>query len=307
MLCLGSYSVCTGLMVAVGRISWGGVGSGMNVRYHVHQTLLPVALIGAGIIIARHWNSSRSVEKQNGISTAGHVIGGVLAGVLLVAWIYGDAMMEQWQLARLKDAGAQRLSQILVNFNPFVAHVAGNYEICAHTTNDLDKAGMLRHPPFRDRKLSNFNIAPRELGDAHSGFDYLIRRGQNAWDAGGHCFFPRSERPADGVIFAFKTTGGEWTIFGYTQPFGAPYHLGRSMGKDLQFIARDNRDPWPDDMISGWVKHIAVIDDPPAGAVISAWALDAQKWFLYKLVSRPSKSGTPGEYTQQELEQPIPE
>lgn len=278
LLCIGSYSIAAAAMVAMGRIYAGGVGTGLNMRYTAHQTLLPAMLVLAFVVIARHRREKSAVAGTAFSGVSGLLAGGMLVGFLVPGWIYGSTMMEEWQNSRYRDTGAQTMSQ-LFNWSRSVAIVGGNFDITKDTTDALDKLGLLHPRPLRDTKLSNIPEGTAWLDDRHGEFS-TFRKEDGEWMTRGFSLLRGSWRPADGILFAYKVEGGEWTIFGMTQPRGIPHFLSVSMGKDVQYIIH-GRAPWPGNILSNWGEKVDIISEPPQGARISAWALDAHRMLIY--------------------------
>lgn len=313
MFCLALYTPATGLMVAVGRIYAGGTGTALNVRYHCHQTQLVVGLIGLIYFIGSHlWERSKE-PQQRVISSTGFAVGGLLFGVLFIGWIFGASMMAEWREMRLRDAAAQWLSQIKAptdkepKYSKFVSRISGNYLMTRDVTNDLDGQGLLTYPPLRENKLSLVRKTKVTLGSEHADFTRLFRDPNGSLRAEGYTYLPKTRRPANAILFAYHDTDGEWRIFAYTQALGLPRYLPRSTMKDLQFIV-PRRDPFPNSLIYGWDDYPTVIVDPPAGARIQAWAVDATKMVASQIVRYPKGDdrNENGE-TLEELTLPVPD
>ena len=313
MFCLALYTPATGLMVAVGRIYAGGTGTALNVRYHCHQTPIVIGLIGLAYFIGQHlWERSKEPQQRAIVST-GFAVAGLLFGVLSVGWIFGASMMAEWREMRLRDAAAQWLSQIKTptdkepKYSKFVSRVSGNYEMTRDVTNDLDKQGLLTYPPLRENKMSLVRKTKMTLGTEHAAFTRLYRDANGTLRAEGFTFLPKSRRPANAILFTYHDTDDEWRIFAYTTAVGLPRYLPRSTMKDLQFIV-PGRDPFPNSLIYGWDTYPTVIIDPPAGARIQAWAVDATKMVASQIIRYPKGNlrNEKGE-TLEELTLPVPD
>lgn len=280
--CFALYTPCTGLLVAVGRIYAGGPNVGLNIRYHVHQTQILIGLIALAFIILRHWTEQRSEETRRIVQVTAGVVCGLSMGVIALGWIYGSSMMAEWQGARLKNSTAQRLSQVFPHYNRPVADIAGNFSIGVNTVHDLDQFHLLTPSPLKDRRLSNFPPGPKPLNTVENQFLSLTKDQSGDWHTEGFSVLPRTHRTPDGILFAYREPGkSEWTIFGFTHVYGVPHFLTVSMVKDLWGI-RPGRDFWPADFRCAWEEEVAVAESPPPGALISAWAVNAQ----YMEVSR---------------------
>ena len=331
--CFASYTPLTALMVAVGRIYAGGTGSALNGRYTVHQTVLLVGLVWAGVAIGRHWHARRNrfavtapVRFRIPVSTA---LGGVLAGVLAVGWVHGQAMMWEWQAGRYRAAAAQYVSQIFDKRNHFVGFVAGNFQIARETADALAKYDLLGNGVARDKRLfASFKVADSgTLDQDHAEFQRLYKAKQNPdreiyfrigrfhvtlpihpfnrassdlgdqivktlhlgqtvddidWQIQGYAYLPGSQRPADAIILAYQVPGGEPTMFGLTQAYGAPHYLARSMGKDMYSLI-PGRDTWPNRIMCSWDPDVHFQEEPPANALITAWAVDMNRHRIFRI------------------------
>ena len=289
LLCLAFYTPMTGSMVAVGRVYAGGPGVALNTRYHVHQIQLLLGLLGAAFFIFRHIGPRLAEPARRGWAAVGWVCLGMVGGVIGVGWVYGSSMMAQWQWARARDAAAQRLCLVFPAFNKYVAHVSGKFSDTVNITRELDARGLIHPRPIVDRRLSNFRINSSPLKRGHGQFERLYKTPEQGWRAEGFTSLPRSFRPPDAILFVYRMPDQkEWTIFGFTQVVGVPSFLGDSMAKDLWAIRTG--DPWPDSVISGWDHDVAMAEEPPAGALVTAWALDALNWEVTRINRHFGKS-----------------
>ena len=327
-ICFGAYTPLTALMVAVGRIYAGGTGSALNGRYTVHQTVLLVALIWAWQVIVRH---RQELREKSGLAPLVNVpafnvaVAGMVAGVLAVGWVHGQAMMYEWQAGRVRAAAAQYLSGVFSKNNHFVGSVAGNFTIAHDYAASLNKYGLLRNglasstdlfeafkpadEPLihKDKKeikrLGEFErlykakdivyaAKPFHFGLARFHYDVRIPSVQPdpdpTWQVQGYAYLPGSQRPADAIILAYKVPGGRWTMFGLTQAYGTPRYLARSMGKDLYSMI-PSRDTWPDRLCCAWDPDVHFEAEPPPNATISAWAVDMERHRVYRVL-RPVKA-----------------
>lgn len=305
MLCLAAYTPATGLMVALGRIGAGGIGTALNGRYAVHQTALIAGLIGAWMFIGRHRVENRVARVTSSFHPSpGWALAGILGGVIGVGWIHGEAMMSEWQAARYRGAAAQYLSPLFSTYNRFVASVSGNHRMTVDSAAALHKHGMLKHglADPANRSLSIFPVGQAQSLDAqHGRFERLYKSAEGGWKVQGWSFFPGTHRPADAILLAWRVPGGEWTIFGLTQAAGAPYYLGRSMVKDMYAIVH-GRNPWPMRVMCPWDAGVHVETEPPPGCRITAWALDMQKHQVLRIPHWSSdRAGSPDGATLEEL------
>lgn len=293
MLCLGAYTPITGLMVAVGRIHAGHIGTALNVRYHAHQTQILVALVGAAYFLGRHSRRDHPDSRRCDLAWLGS---GILAGIIGLGWIFGASMMSAWKSARLRNSAGQLVSQIFSDFSRPISWVAGSQRITTETTDALDKAGLLKRRPLRDNRLASLagqlRISERTLSPGRA-MVHRLRKGTNRhWTIDGYALLPVSHRPADGLVLAYRVPGGEWLIWGFTQPQGPPPHLARSLGKDLWGIV-PGKEPWPPHVMCPLEKDVVICEQPPAGAQISVWVMDMARRALHRVTR--SNEGRPDE------------
>lgn len=290
MVCLAAYTPATGLLVAVGRLYAGHLYAALNTRYHVHQTQIVIGLVGGAFFLARHFFQGRPSAAWR---TATIAAGGALAGIIGVGWFFGTGMMQAWQCARLRNQAAQYVSQIIPGYNYYVAWIAGSHPIAQSITGDLAKAGLLQLPPLKSRQFSEFGrkirINEHPLDSRHAVISRLQRVASGKWEVEGYASLPVSNRLADGVLLAWRVPGGEWTIWGFTQPNGLPSFLAQSMGKDMWGIV-PGHDFWPARAMCQLEDEVAVVAQPPPGAQLSAWVMDMQKRQILRITR--DKSGT---------------
>ncbi len=282
LLCLGAYTPLTGILVAVGRLWAGHVHSALNVRYHAHHPQIIMALVGAAFFIVRH----RAKESVGDGDARGRAFcwafGGVLVGVLVMGWLYGMSMMDAWRAARLRNAAAQMVCKILPENNAFVASVSGNYKLTRKSVEALDGNGLLKTPLMRDNRLfSVLKLHTHALGPDRA-FTNRLWKENGHWLCEGYASLPLSLRPADGILFAYRVPGGEWTVWGFTQGDGPPQYLPSVMGKDLWGIVTKSRF-WPFEFMCSWENKPAIIAEPPAGAEISLWAMEMDARMVYRI------------------------
>ena len=299
MLCFGAYTPVTGVLVAVGRLWAGHVHAALNVRYHSHHAQVFIALAGAALFIVRHRAAARPGERQVADGAIFWGLGGVLLGIMGLGWLYGANMMESWRSARLRNAAAQMLCPLFPQANWFVSYISGNYELTRDTVAALEKHGLIKTPLLHDSKLfSKYVHANERVLGPERAFVHRLWKENGVWKFDGYASIPRTERPADGVILAYRVAGGEWTIWGFTQGDGPPHYLPSAMGKDLWGIVPKD-EQWPPEFRFPLADVPAIISEPPADAEISFWTLDMEHHQLFRIgADRLRKNDEPGESLQ---------
>ena len=198
-------------------------------------------------------------------------------------------MMFEWQAARFRAGAAQYLSNLFPGYNAFVSFVAGNYEICRNTSFELNKLGFLKHGLAKSallednwRESKSLGPADIKLAESRSQFEQLYKDKEGKWHTRGWAFLPKSYRPADAILFTYRTPGGKWTIFGFTQATGLPHYIARSLGKDMYSFV-PGHDPIPSRWTCAWDPSPFIGAEPPPGALITAWALDFYSGKVYRV------------------------
>ncbi len=283
LVCLGAYTPITGVLVAVGRLWAGHVYSALNVRYHAHHPQIIIALVGGAFFILRHRAREHSGEASPREKAFCLCVSGILIGFFISGWLFGINMMDAWKSARLRNAAAQMVCKIFPGHNRYTASVAGSVDLVVDSVDALDRNGLLKTPLMRDtRLLGTLKVHKHTLGPDHAFLNRLWKE-NGRWLCDGSASLPGTFRPTDGILFAYRIPGGEWTIWGFTQGDGLPHYLQFAMTKELWGIVGKGR-MWPSEVMCMWEKRPAIIADPPLGAEISWWAIDMESYQLYRIM-----------------------
>lgn len=268
-MAVGAYSIGSACLAALGRIEW-GVAQALESRYVPFSLYLTVALIAlAAIYLAELRKRVRSPRWQPAIfGVTALLIASFLALELLCAVASVPFFRLRSAAARLGH-GAVLFSQVIdtsetirnVNFPrpPFVRQNA----------DAMDRLGLLRTPLVRTREISKLRHSATSDADAAGWFDLLQVSAQGQVSASGWAALPGKRRSADGVVLAYFDTQGEWIVFALSDAI-----VTRS---DVVEASKDPEQFW-----SGW-RVAFPREVVPAGAKISAWALDAKAAKLYRL------------------------
>jgi hypothetical protein len=204
------------------------------------------------------------------------LIGG-FAMMLVVGWSYGANMMKLWSLRLLRDQSLQRFWG-LTQDNFYLTKQAGAFEFGKRVALGLNNLGYLHQKLLTSPALSQYHILPSIRSDHYSSFDRLWRDEKGKWKAKGFCLTGGKEgyRAPDLVIFAYRRADdAPWKMFGLTVVHGVPMVLDEQWKKDMEGIGVHTQ-PWPRRMLGEWSEEVALIEEPPADAQVSAWALNAR-------------------------------
>jgi hypothetical protein len=133
----------------------------------------------------------------------------------------------------------------------------------------LDRLGLLRTPLVRTTEVSKLRHSETGDGVATGWFDLLNVAAEGRVTASGWAALPGKGRPADCVVLAYAAKPGEWIVFALSDVVLTRPDVVETLG--------DREQLW-----SGWRVEFSR-KAVPAGAKISAWAVDAKGAKLYRL------------------------
>jgi hypothetical protein len=143
----------------------------------------------------------------------------------------------------------------------------------AHAAN-LDELNLLRPRLVRDAAIAS--LAAAEPGASNGKFETIAPIDDQRVRAAGFAQLVRERRSADAVLLAYDTPERGWTAFEISDAV--------VRRRDIARAAREQHQGW-----SAAFPRDAV----PAGARISAWALDADAPKLYRLEQSVETLGEP--------------
>ena len=268
-IALGMYSIASGPLAALGRIEW-GVPQALESRYVAFSLYLAVALIGLAAIIVT--DLSRRIE---GLAARRILFGAtaLLAGTYLTLQLLCAVTSVHFFLMRSAAArlghGAILFSQVLDTSITLKNVNFPRPDFVRHNADRLDRLHLLRTPLVRSRQISELRHTDADDKAAAGWFEVLRASDDGAVAASGWAVLPSRARPADCVVLAYLDERGEWIVFALSDAV--------SRRPDVVETLRN-----PEQLWSGW--HVRFPRDAvPAGAKISAWALDAKGAKLYRL------------------------
>jgi hypothetical protein len=149
---------------------------------------------------------------------------------------------------------------------------SGNYPrpgFVRDNADALDRLHLLRTPLVRTREIDKMRRADAGEGGALGWCDGLTTSSNGARVAWGWAALTARKRPADAVLLAYANERGEWIAFALSDAVLERPDVVTTLGLR-------------DQLWSGW-RAIFAPDAAPAGAEISAWAVDAKEPKLYRL------------------------
>ncbi len=293
-ICYGLYSCGTGGMIMVGRL-WmePHEGTSLNLRYHVHQVPLLVALLAGGWIVAKHWLANRSRERIVVWAQFGYACLGGLMVLQVLQWIYGSELMALWRQRHVQDALVQKFLP-LSQENFYANKISGDFDYGKKVAIGLEKLGYL-DKFFTTDALDQFKRQRLPGAPNFAAFNRLWKTPDGTWWVDGFSLLKRDlsrgrveaneERkdyreadrehlPCDLILLTFrKTPQDPWRIFGYTPTVAVPFPIHEWYEKDLGGIVYHTW-PWPRAMNGAWGSEVGLMSEPPPDAEISAWSLD---------------------------------
>jgi hypothetical protein len=266
-IALGAYAIGSACLAALGRIEW-GVPQALESRYVAFSLYLAVAVISMAALYARDFLGPEQPPKRRLIVFAAFVSLG--AGCLVLEVCSAAASLP---LFAIRSAAA-RLGQGGVLFCPAFdtssTITAGNYPrpfFVRENANALDRLHLLRTALVRTPEISKIRHSDAEEGMTAGWCDGLTTAGNGARVAWGWAAL--TKRPADAVLLAYANERGEWIAFALSDAVLERPDVVASLGRREQL--------W-----SGW-RAVFPPEAAPAGAEISAWAVDARQPKIYRL------------------------
>jgi hypothetical protein len=271
-IALGGYSVGSGFLAALGRIEW-GVSQALESRYVAFSLYLAVALIALTALFVRDLlGPNQPARRRLAVFTVVVFLG---AGCLLMEISSGVASLPFFQIR----SAAARLGQSGVLFcralDTSSTIKSGNYPrpfFVRENADALDRLHLLRTPLVRTREIGKLRKGEANEGAVSGWCDGMTTASNGGRIAWGWATLRERRRPADAVLLAYADERGEWIAFALSDAVIERPDVVTALGRGNQL--------W-----SGW-RAVFAPDAAPAGAEISAWAVDAKGPKLYRLKTR---------------------
>jgi hypothetical protein len=268
-IALGAYSIGSACLAALGRIEW-GVPQALESRYVAFSLYLALAVMAMAALYAREFLGPEQPPKRRLAVFAVVVFLG--AGCLMLE-IFSAAASLQFFVIR---SAAARLGQSGVLFSQAFDTSstirAGSYPrpfFVQENANGMDRLHLMRTALVRTPEINKLRHSDAVEGTASGWCDGLTTAGNGARVAWGWAALTGRRRPADAVLLAYANERGEWIAFALSDAVLERPDVAASLGGREQL--------W-----SGW-RAVFPPEATPAGAEISAWAVDAREPKIYRL------------------------
>lgn len=268
-IALGLYGIGSGCLAALGRIAW-GVPQALESRYVAFAIYVPVALIALVPVIGFHRTSQRESRSS---PVAFRIATAVIAVSLLVLHLLCSAASVDW--FRIRSAatrlghGATLFSQVLDTSHVIKVMMYPRPDFLRFHANALDRLHLLKPPLIRTKNVREMRHGSADGNGVTGWWDALADTGSGKLSASGWAALKTRGRPADCVVLAHSTPDGE-VIFAISEKVEHRGDVARSLGGGGDYE------------LSGWRATFSR-DAVPAGATISAWAVDAKDAKLFRL------------------------
>lgn len=259
-LMLGAYSLVTGGLIAVGRVSF-GVGHATTTRYAAFSLYLLVGLVYLLPCVVEdaarrgYPDASRlALLKRVGAATAALL---VLAHVVIFVLVVRHSAAN-WRRALLRGKACLLFIEVAPEERCLSRGLDTDVRLLRERAESLDRLGYLRPPLVRDRRVS----ALAEVGTCAGGSFKLLPAEGGAYFAEGTARLPRrGGEPADAVVLSLGATVEEQVAFALAE-------VGAGGAR---------ADP-------RWHKTFSSNALPAAPeTAVTAWALDAEEGKAYRL------------------------
>ena len=268
-IALALYAIGCAIPASLGRIGL-GVQQALDSRYVTFSMYLTIALIALLPIIAAELWKSKKAGRAVRLMPAICLLFGAAYGTLYVAGYARSVSLLEQRAARYRLGRAGVLfSQTLDTSAAIKAYNSTRPAAARQLADALDKLNLLRPRLFRS---PNLKLLPHEIAD---GSDASGKPDRGApIDAGwygvaGWAALIEKDRPADCAVLAYETPQGESVAIAISDKV--------QQRPEVADLLDDEDQLW-----SGWTAKFAP-HDIPAGANLSAWALDAEEPMLYRL------------------------
>ena len=265
---VGLYAIGSGCLAALGRIAW-GVPQSLESRYVAFSLYLCVAIIALVPIIASHVSKTRGSRS---LSLPLRAAIGVLALSLIALHVVCSAASVDWfrkrSAATRLGHGATLFSQVLDTSQTIKQVMYPRPGFLRVHADALDRLHLLKPPLIRTAKVKEIRRGTADGKVLTGWLDGIADVGPDRVAAWGWTALHTRGRPADCVLLAYDTPDGE-VLFAISDAIEHRGDVMNSLGD------RDYE-------LSGW-RATFPRSSVPAGATLSAWAVDAKDAKLYRL------------------------
>jgi hypothetical protein len=266
---LGTYSVGSGCLAALGRIEL-GVPQALESRYVAFSLHLTVAIIALAAIFITDCSKKKhgSRARLAIFATAVFLCGIYLTLELLCATASVSSFRVRSAAARLGH-GAVLFSQVLDTSETIQSVNFPRADFARQNADALDRLHLLRTPLVRTKEISRLRHTDAQDSLPSGWLDGLNVSERGNVTAWGWAALPYRGHPADCVVLAYADERGEWIIFALSNAVSSRSDVAEKLRQ-------------PEYLWSGW-RVVFSQGALPKGAKISAWAVDAKNAKLYRL------------------------
>ena len=263
---LGSYAIGSACLAAFGRVGY-GTTQALQSRYGPFALYLFVALIGLALVI--HAESAREGRPRAETTW----IWAVLALGLLIP--YG-VLRRSRRCCVSSGIGQQLVGTIRGPLQSRVRHgrhdqktIYPSPAIVRRDAMVLDDLGLIRPALIKTNNVSSIHHWSADGRNATGWCESIVPKGNDMLLATGWAVLNVAGRPTDGVVFTYEYPERNWVFFAMSDGIAARPDIAARLRNRDQF--------W-----SGWEATFPR-NAFPAGARISAWAIDCEHAVIYRL------------------------
>jgi len=259
-LALGSYTVISGCVTAIGRLGFGYSMAG-DVRYTAFSAFLYIAVLGLGFSVYLE-TKPRAFTSRIALPTAAIFF-------VLILTLWAITFKKERRLLRTQTS-AREHSILVVRWSEAIPQ---NPEIALLSPYSLrETVGTIRtlaeHDALRPRLVSQklasaINQRPDANGQSAGTLDGASIDATSHLTFQGWARVPDQDRPADCVVLGFETSDGAWKPFCVVETGGKRPDVARL--SESGALAR-----------TGFSGRVDAASLPRGDIIMKAWAIDLQ-------------------------------
>jgi hypothetical protein len=259
-LMLGSYTLISGCVVAVGRLGFDYSMAG-DVRYTASTAFLYIALIGLGFSVSAH-RKSRPLMRRIAVPAA-------IVALMVLGTLWAITFKKERSLLQTLTAARQHCLLVLrwseaIPRNPEIALLSPYpVEDVLSTIRTLAANDALRPRLVSPKLVHAVNERPNADAASAGNLDAARLESANQLTFQGWAPVPVQDRPADCVVLAFETAGGVSELFCVVKTGGTRPDVAQHFGIDAL-------------RHSGFSGRVNATNLPPGDLTLRACAVDLQ-------------------------------
>lgn len=259
-LVLGSYTLISGCVVAVGRLGFNYSMAG-DVRYTAFTAFLYIAVVGLGFSVFTH-AKSRPLMRRIAIPAA-------IVALMVLGTLWAITFKKERSILQTLTAARQHCLLVLrwseaIPRNPEITLLSPYpVEDMLSTIRILAANDALRPRLVGPKLIHAVNERPKADAASAGNLDAATFESANRLTFQGWASVPDQNRPADCVVLGFETSDGAWEPFCVVETGGTRPDVARHFGIDALRGA-------------GFSGRVAATNLPPGDLTLKARAVDAQ-------------------------------